>query len=347
MMAMSDGPILLVCDCCDGEPEVSSVLKGLLGVDQLPASRQPCSEIREYTHTLDNKYYTADINVQHLLPCPARPCPSVADSPVEALLVTFDAGKTSSWDDAKKWASFAEERDLDIRLLLCDQVASSSTTTRTTEGDGQERGADVVVLDKETCQTWCIQNGFELVEMRPLDDDSGAESDDEEGFGKELRGVERCVQVLNSHQWTNLILKEQDSRGRHAAAREEASGTSSAAAGAKPVSLQDLEKLHAEKANENRQRDASSSAAAATTSENGLDESALDAAANGAGSMAGCSEDEFGQLFEKFGAMKTQADSLEPSERKAYAEKVVMAFWQAMGGDADEMGDLDGEADSD
>lgn len=52
-------------------------------------------------------------------------------------------------------------------------------------------------------------------------------------------------------------------------------------------------------------------------------------------------EEDFEGLFEKFADFKETASRLPESERKAYAEKVVLQFWKAMGGDEDEIAGLD------
>ncbi|KAL5005330.1 hypothetical protein ScPMuIL_018786 [Solemya velum] len=51
--------------------------------------------------------------------------------------------------------------------------------------------------------------------------------------------------------------------------------------------------------------------------------------------------ESFEKLFERLKTMKDEALILPPDERKKYAEKVVVSFWKAMGGDEDEIADLD------
>ncbi|XP_053405580.1 alpha- and gamma-adaptin-binding protein p34-like isoform X2 [Mercenaria mercenaria] len=53
--------------------------------------------------------------------------------------------------------------------------------------------------------------------------------------------------------------------------------------------------------------------------------------------------ESFEKLFEKFAHMKEKANCLPPQERKKYAENVAIAFWRAIGGDEDEIGDLDSD----
>ncbi|KAK2725903.1 alpha- and gamma-adaptin-binding protein p34-like [Artemia franciscana] len=53
----------------------------------------------------------------------------------------------------------------------------------------------------------------------------------------------------------------------------------------------------------------------------------------------------FEELFAKFAVMKATADKLEPSQRKAFAESVVAAFWTAAGGPEDELYSCDEDSD--
>lgn len=57
--------------------------------------------------------------------------------------------------------------------------------------------------------------------------------------------------------------------------------------------------------------------------------------------------DSFEELFQSMSLMKSQAESLQGAERKAYAEKVTMAFWKAIEGDPAEIEGLDSSADED
>ena len=47
--------------------------------------------------------------------------------------------------------------------------------------------------------------------------------------------------------------------------------------------------------------------------------------------------DSFEELFQHMCSMKSQASALEGAERKAFAEKVTMAFWKAIEGDEAEI----------
>lgn len=50
--------------------------------------------------------------------------------------------------------------------------------------------------------------------------------------------------------------------------------------------------------------------------------------------------DTFEELFQRMCSMKSQANTLEGAQRKAYAEKITMAFWQAIEGDGGDIEEL-------
>lgn len=52
-------------------------------------------------------------------------------------------------------------------------------------------------------QEWCVEQGFELVELNPEID---VEWEEEQDF-LETTGVKRVVQALHAHLWPNLHMK--------------------------------------------------------------------------------------------------------------------------------------------
>ena len=57
--------------------------------------------------------------------------------------------------------------------------------------------------------------------------------------------------------------------------------------------------------------------------------------------------DSFEELFQAMSLMKNQASTLQGADRKAYAEKMTMAFWQAIEGSPEEIQGLDSSEDED
>jgi len=56
-------------------------------------------------------------------------------------------------------------------------------------------------------------------------------------------------------------------------------------------------------------------------------------------------EDAFEKLFEKLQFMKESAGQMVPEERKKFAEKVTLQFWEAIGGSPDELDGLSSDDD--
>lgn len=50
--------------------------------------------------------------------------------------------------------------------------------------------------------------------------------------------------------------------------------------------------------------------------------------------------DDFSELFSQLLSMKESVRPLPLNERKAHAEQVVAAFWRAIGGDEEELGEI-------
>jgi hypothetical protein len=58
-------------------------------------------------------------------------------------------------------------------------------------------------------------------------------------------------------------------------------------------------------------------------------------------------QDSFEELFQNLNEMKSKAESLSPRQRKAYAEKMAIAFWKSMGGSESEVEGLSSDDDED
>ncbi|XP_057365652.1 alpha- and gamma-adaptin-binding protein p34-like [Daphnia carinata] len=124
----------------------------------------------------------------------------------------------------------------------------------------------------------------------------------------ETLGIERIIQALHAHSWPNLELKSGDkSRMNH------------------------LSRLLLSEDSE-QPNDHSSS-------ENNLERDLI------VDRQISEGIDSFEELFQAMSLMKSQASSLQGAERKAYAEKMTMAFWQAIEGSPDEIEGLESSAD--
>lgn len=82
---------------------------------------------------------------------------------------------------------FVNEYEAEIKILVCKTAEESAS------------------VPKLTIQSWCISNGFELVEISPLDERS--DDDDTEDDFVESKSVRRIMQALHAHPWPKLVLK--------------------------------------------------------------------------------------------------------------------------------------------
>lgn len=52
-------------------------------------------------------------------------------------------------------------------------------------------------------EEWCINNKYELVE---LETETSKTQEEEAGFS-ERTGIERIIEILDAHEWPNLVMK--------------------------------------------------------------------------------------------------------------------------------------------
>lgn len=142
-----------------------------------------------YSWSIDTKYYTAKVDF-----CPvktdANRCEEFNES-VEAVIVYFDSNIESGLEDVKMWSRLLEDCEPDVKLLISD-VCNADTK-----------------VPKSKAVEWCVKNGFELIELSPVLTEECTNDD----IIKETHGVERILEALQSHLWSNMIMKskEQDS----------------------------------------------------------------------------------------------------------------------------------------
>jgi len=241
------------------------------GDPSLPASLLDC-EPTTGRLMLETKYYCAQIECLHFsAPEHISAALMNAESPIAGLVIVAPAMAPLSFVDACKNAVAQWTLDVQVVLLL----DRSST--------------DLV--------GWCIEEGFELIQMTP-DEETIAEHVECD----ELWGVKRLVQVLENNSWPGCSIKADPTEG--AAHRERLS--------------------HLFSGSTENADDFSSILSTSREPDPLLD----DEEEEGDGS--------FEKLFANFQEMKVRAENLPSEERKKYAEQVTLAFWKAMGGDEEE-----------
>lgn len=323
-----------------------------MDVESLPTSNKEIEDIVSYNWKIDTKYYTADIKL-----CTTKKrtvgTAEFAES-VQAAVIYFNASQAESFDLAKAWLPYLEEISPAIQLLVCRNIPQSQATHR------------------HNVQKWCLDNDFELVELEPE-----VKQDEDDDF-QETTGIKRIIQALHAHMWPDMVLKEnhhtvspymrklmeEESLSKKEQESEDPSKGDNSSLKTDRMKDGSLESDKCEKETNGQLEekahltagksasvdlDKEKAAANSTTQENKVlgdllpdDDVAL--------MQALCSEEEeaesFEQLFSKFRLMKEKAESLPQEEKKKYAEKVTLAFWKAIGGDEDEIGDLSDLSDS-
>jgi len=140
-------------------------------------------DFNSFTWTVQTKYFTADISV---CCCPDHFFDNLTDmelNEVEAVLLISDVNDIRCLTKLKRIVSVVAEKDIEVRLLYsCQEI--SDTDYRN----------EVMGL--------CIDNEFELVENNEEDE----EQEEQEDAFEEKRGIDRVVEALKSHVWSNHVM---------------------------------------------------------------------------------------------------------------------------------------------
>lgn len=297
--------------------------------------------IWHYDWHINTKYYTADI---HLCYTTVRTIGNKEFAElVQAVIIYFDPKTESSFEKVKSWLPYLNELSPPILILVCDTCSEEN------------------VVKRSLVQKWCIQNDFELVELSPQKQDDGADDDD----FHETTGIKRIIQALHAHTWSNLVMKDNPSIHspymRKLMEEEKSCSTNSSildktAETEGSGGCQETNEMEAcDGCQETNETEACGGCNKATSGTEGASDKQsktksgrIDELLPQMDDMAlfdTVGEDDpggsFESMFAKFSLMKEKAESLPPELRKAYAEKVAIAFWKAMGGEEDEIGGLD------
>ncbi|GCB69449.1 hypothetical protein scyTo_0008386 [Scyliorhinus torazame] len=284
---------------------MSLLLGYIIGADDLPEYTGPGNEVRSYPWTIDNKYYTATVQVC-VVPNQFTLTAEIADT-VEAFLIYFDSTTKSGLDEVSTWLPLTQAWTPEVLILVCDRVSDNG-------------------VSRQKAQQWCIKYGFELVELNP------EELPDEEDDFPESTGVTRIIQALNANVWSNVEMKTD---------RPQDFGILSSLTGVlenceteaeTQVEYQSLLEPDAESHAEASDREAAPQPDSVIDPMLHLDIQELATLTTG---EVDC--ENFERLFEKLKEMKDKAATLPHEQRKLHAEKVAKAFWMAIGGDREEI----------
>ncbi|KAK9875597.1 hypothetical protein WA026_009400 [Henosepilachna vigintioctopunctata] len=129
------------------------------------------------------KYYTAEINFIGLENDFERN--EEFNNNVEGLIIHLDTNKSTGLGDLKIWENIENDCDADIKLLIANYCNDETKICRTKAVE------------------WCIKRGFEFIELYP----SQSDNPEQESEFQEKVGVDRIIEALHSHTWSNLDLK--------------------------------------------------------------------------------------------------------------------------------------------
>ncbi|KAJ9584212.1 hypothetical protein L9F63_021447, partial [Diploptera punctata] len=298
---MNSMPCAVVASCTSTHPQ--EIIKLILGVDELPEPTQLEDGIFAYPWHIDTKYYTTDVNL-----CSVEKKTLGSEQfamSVEAVVINFDSNKNDGLSVVESWLSFLKEFEPEVQILLCDRCHEKPS----------------VGVPRVTVQEWCVEQGFELVEINPELD---PEWEEEQDF-IETTGIKRVVQAMHAHLWPNLRMKSRPQQ----LSRTVQSMLNGGETADNQVSsiVQDLQNVELEPQNIEEEQQNRPSSFNINEIEDRIDELLGDS-----GGVAG-----FSSLFEQLHNMKERVQGLPSDQRKACAEQVVMAFWRAIGGDEDEL----------
>lgn len=273
---MELNPSVLFVSCSDSEP-ADYLIRLILG--ELPPVSYSEEGLVSYPWYIDTKYYEADVTLS-ALKTKTLCSPEFARS-VHGFIIYFDSEKPSCLRNIEEWLLFLNDYEAEVKILACMQCS-----------DGAKD-----VISKREIQEWCLEKGFELVELNPVCEENDTEMD-----CFETTGVKRICQALHAHVWPNLVMKDRkeptDMSGLLHGGRCESTG----------ANYEDM-----------------SCVLTPDNIEPSLEE------------IIAQNDVDFCSLFSQFASMKDKAANMPSEERKKFAEKLVLSYWNAIGGDEDEI----------
>ena len=115
-------PCVLVTSCSSTFSS-DRLVQHILGTEDAVVEVTANDAVRFYPWTIDNKYYSADINVC-VVPNKFLITAEIAES-VQAFVVYFDSTQKSGLDSVSSWLPLAESRLPEVMILVCDRVSEN------------------------------------------------------------------------------------------------------------------------------------------------------------------------------------------------------------------------------
>uniref|UniRef100_A0A3Q2DVU0 Alpha and gamma adaptin binding protein n=1 Tax=Cyprinodon variegatus TaxID=28743 RepID=A0A3Q2DVU0_CYPVA len=178
-------PCVLVTSC-DGEFKEEELIKQILNSQHLPQPTKREDTVVWYPWTINNKYYTADVQLC-VVPSTYQMSSEIAQS-MQAFIAYFDSKVKDGLEKLNPWIPVVEDLSPEVQILVCDRVCENGVT-------------------RHEAQQWCLSHAFELVEINPQ------ELPDEDDDFPESTGVKRIVQALNANVWSSVEMKDGHNQG--------------------------------------------------------------------------------------------------------------------------------------
>ncbi|XP_036788145.2 alpha- and gamma-adaptin-binding protein p34 isoform X2 [Manis pentadactyla] len=315
---MAAGVPCALVTSCSSTFSADRLVQHILGTEDLTVEVTANDAVRFYPWTIDNKYYSADINLC-VVPNKFLITAEIAES-VQAFVVYFDSTQKSGLDSVSAWLPLAEAWLPEVMILVCDRVSEN----------GEALQCPVFGVSRQKAQEWCIKHGFELVELSP------EELPEEDDDFPESTGVKRIVQALNANVWSNVVMKNDRNQGFSLLSSLAGAHRGAGAA----------ESCHSEQprlpAADRTECLLDHRGGASNTTDTQVDSTVdpvldLDIQELASLTTGGGDLENFERLFSKLKEMKDKAATLPHEQRKLHAEKVAKAFWMAIGGDREEI----------
>ncbi|KAM8907572.1 alpha- and gamma-adaptin-binding protein p34 isoform 1-T1 [Lycaon pictus] len=307
--AMAAGVPCALVASCSSSFSGDRLVQHILGAEDLIVEVTADDAVRFYPWTIDNKYYSADINLC-VVPNKYLVTAEIAES-VQAFVIYFDSTQKSGLDSVSSWLPLAEAWLPEVMILVCDRVCENG-------------------VNRQKAQEWCIKHGFELVELSP------EELPEEDDDFPESTGVKRIIQALNANVWSNVVMKNDRNQGfsllSSLAGANHSIGSAETCHSEQPrlPAAARTESLLEHRGGASNTTDAQADSIVDPMLD--LDIQELASLTTGGGDL-----ENFERLFSKLKEMKDKAATLPHEQRKLHAEKVAKAFWMAIGGDRDEI----------
>jgi len=376
-------PSILVASSCTDVIPTDRVIKEILETQDLPEPLNNVDGVRSFRWHINTKYYEADVHVCSL-DKKTIGNQEFAES-VNAIILCFDSNSNTGLETVEQWLTFTKEFEPDISILLCETCVDSETfPSKVGEGssscgvkkiDAQkwcvENNFELVELNPIQDETDAEDDFPESLGMKRVIQALQAhiwpnlKLKEKSGSSRPAPGFQSALNELNG------LISGSEMNGdilHSCATSSQGSDVDPKLkiAKVKPIlrnSCGDAESMAMQTSNESADDSLPSyEAATLIENQNALESLRLASAPPRSEAeqnrrsgkidamleaMDALPEENFEQLFQNLSEMKSKAENLSPTQRRAYAEKMTLAFWRSIGGNESEIEGLSSDEEGD